>query len=251
MSDIAERVAKLLSLAAEDSGATDAEREQAAERAQKLMVEHRLSKADVDAARGKVSNAQIEMRPYWGTPPLRRNRWVYQLAVAVATINDCEAVYVGGEWGKPGPDIQICLVGESETIEFVHRLVDFIHPQVMRVCLAELEREVGVRMMMSKPVDEDWADDYGLGVAYGAVERIATRLIIAKNEAVGPGNALVLSREQAIKDFYGEHQPERREDKTKVDLWAAHRGSEGAASIDLNPDNKLAGSTPALTQGDH
>lgn len=248
MSEIVDKVAKLLSLAAEDSGATDAERDNAADRAQRLMTEHRISMADVNVAQGKTrSGADIVMKRIWAMPSHMRNRWFFQLATSIAFVNDAEAV-MWGEYGKPG-DVTIALVGEQDTIDFVAHLVNFIRPQIDRLAVDELVKEAEIRISMGRPFGDEEVTDYGTGICMGAVERITTRLMAAKQSA-GPGTELVLSTQAAIKDFYGDNPPERKETETNVNLWALMRGSDRGGSIDLNPDNKLAGDRLAITQGD-
>lgn len=238
MSKVLNKIEKLLALAAEEGGGTEGERNNAAEKAQKLMLEHRISLDDLEKAKGREALPGIERESYGELSQSRY--WVYDLLNSIGEEVQVDAIFVGSLGSK-----RVSLVGRPDMIAYVKLLAEWLEPQLVRECevaLKEAKAEPGNRW-------ERYAI-YGAGelsaltMAFrrsfyeAAVAKIHHRLSMARREAGEKGTALVRSDRAAIDEFYGDRKPKT----TEKDVYTGSGTTSGigaGARADINPGNKV------------
>lgn len=241
MSSVISKIEKLLALAAEESGGTEGERNNAAAKAQQLMIQHRISLDDLEKAKGREALPGIERESLGKISQSRY--WVYDLLNTIGNEVQVDAVYVGGLGSK-----RINLVGRPDMIAYVKLLAEWLEPQLAKEC------EVALAKAKAEP-GSDWErlKAYGPGelsaltMAFrrsfyeAAVAKIGYRLSMARREAGEKGTALVRSDRKAIDDFYGDNAPKSKEYELYEGAGTA-TGIEAGGRVDINPGNKVAGS---------
>lgn len=237
---VVDKVVKLLALASEDGGGTEAERNLAAEKAQALMLEHRIDQAALENARGREALPGIE-RVRLGKFT-QRDYWKYDLYYALGEQVGVDAIYTGDLGSK-----RVSLVGRPDSIEYVQALADWLIPQLSLECekaLLEAKEEPDSRW-------EQWRA-YGAGAVSSltmdfrrsfyeaAVAKIRDRLSMAAREKGELGMALVRSDQAAKDEFYGDSKPEVREIDTYTGRGTVS-GLEAGDRADINPASRVEG----------
>ena len=235
---VVDRIGKLLALAAEDSGGTEAERANALARAQELMHKHRVEEHEL-AASGKERLPGIE--PDRWLPKLGMSKWwLIDLATHVGEGVGVDCIYVPRLASR-----SVYLVGRPESIEYVKLVVGWIQPQLERDARVALKHYKAKRKEVG-----DWPENVGDSAAvsmsynrsfYGhAVVAIGVRLEAErrKQERTSSGTALVVSDKAALAEFYGDNAPKQ----VQQDVYSGAGAAAGAVSgrdVDINPTNKL------------
>lgn len=127
MSNIIDTIEKLLALADPARGGTDAEREVAMQKAQKLMQKHNLDFAAISSnkrsADGDVTDNDIIIKG-------AMNQWRRDLYAAVAGTSFVHAVWF--KYGKH--EGRLLLVGRPDNLAFVRTLTDHLIPWLEDEC---------------------------------------------------------------------------------------------------------------------
>lgn len=241
---IVDRVGKLLRLAAEDSGGTEAERANALARAQELMHKHRIEERELDVS-GRAQLPGVEQQ-LWHRRLGLSKVWLYDLAYAVGQGVGVDAIYVPRLASR-----NVYLVGRPEQIEYVKLVVAWIQPQ--------LEREARLALAKYKERVKDtgrWPENPGdaaaISMAFSrsfyehAVAVIASRLEAErrKQEQTSSGKDLVVSDRAALNEFYGDFAPEETSTPTYEGAGALAGVLAGEAA-DIDPSNKIEGGSDA------
>lgn len=228
--DVLERVRKLLALANEESGAGEHERDNAAERAQVLMVKNRIEEHELEKEReSAIEDVRVGPMPEWKGELL-------------------------GEIGRNGAGVDAVfdrnsdpriwfLVGRPEDIAYVQMLHSWLVPQL------EAECEIGLNIIRSRPDLRSWDQwveprdsiEFRESFFHGAVGAIAARLRAANREAEAEsttGTDLVRSDRAALDEFYGDKKPTKSPPRV-VRGPAADLGWSTGQAADINPGNKV------------
>jgi len=234
---VVDKITKLLALASEEGGGTEAERNLAAERAQEMMLKHRVDQAAIEQARGREALPGIE-RERLGKVNQSRF-WYVQLLEVIADEVQVDVIWVGSLGSK-----RVSLVGRPDSIAYTRKLAEWLAPQLESECAAALIEE--------KAHSDEWALAWSPGEAAArtmefrrsfyeaAVRRIGHRLSMARRAAGVKGTALVRSDKAAIEEFYGDLKPKEvsREDYYGM---GSDSGREAGDRADISPGTKVGG----------
>ena len=228
---ILDRVKKLLALS---TSSNVNEAANAAAAAQKLMLEHRLTEADVsDTQEGQMFELSMGAAGF-------SMRWKFVLVTAVARSFFCEAVGL-----RVGQRRKVRIVGRKEDVEIAAHVFRHLHSEINRLAKIEIEAI-------------DWDEgvcSYGLGMAFGiehdpkqyleSFRRGAVAAVIAKfrtgeeDFVASDSSALVVAsrgrepvREYVVSKFTDTRKL-GHDDVVQVDDLAFVRGYEQAQSISL------------------
>lgn len=126
---IIDKIHKLLRLADEQGGGTDAERDLAAQRAQEMMLKYNIevSLMDEDNAPG-VEQASEQYS--------RGLKWKGDLLSVIGQHNFVEVYYM-----KVGPQFRFVMTGKPHNVAFVRELHKFLASQLTQACSAALARD--------------------------------------------------------------------------------------------------------------
>lgn len=226
---IIDRVAKLLALAAEDSGGTPAERDTAAERAQLLMVKHAIAEGELAGRHGREALPGIS-REHAFTTVGYHARWRQRLLEGIARPVTVDVIYVDHYQHR-----KIWLVGRPDMIAYVRLVHGWLEPQLTGECNRALLSERERRHLTSAQARVFTRTFYEQ-----AAQRIERRLREALSREVDC-TALVRSDRAAIDDFYGDDSPKacNRQSARAFDYEAALAGDAAGQAVDLNPSNKV------------
>lgn len=224
---IIQRIQKLLALADEDGGGTEAERDNAMRRAQELMFKHDLDMAsiegtsDIKFVEGDMTFTQE--RDHW------RGRLFYHIGEALGG-KGFQTKYSRGH-------MRMVLVGQPDTVRFAEILTDWIIPQLTRECeiaLAKAKQDIpGTHARTFRNAFYDTATD-----------RIASRLEAQQNDVEASqgdtGMELVLVRNAALDAYMKENHNLRTTYSSRGNSWGgAAAGAAAGNRADLNPSNKV------------
>lgn len=216
-----ERVKKLLALAA-DGGATEAEAALAMDRAQKIMMEHGLSIATVEASGGMgESREKAESRGRAHKP------WMRELMEALATSSFVHASHTPGRrsrWDGELHPARWTLIGRQSAVVQVQLMHEYLVRTVDRVA-----RDRGT------PSDERFKAGMGERLVERLVERHSAAMAEQRRQAgeakarashpsAAPGNALVV-----VMEDYAQRERDLNEDLRrglKPGTTAANREQE-------------------------
>lgn len=240
MSKVLSKIEKLLALASEEGGGTEAERNNAAEKAQRMMLEHRISLDDLEKAKGREALPGIE-RASLGQIK-QSDYWYYLLLHAIGEEVQVDAIYRGDLGTK-----RVTLVGRPDMIEYVRVLGEWLKPQLEAECaraLIEAKRAPNSqweRMAIYGPGELSAVTmRFKRSFYEAAVAKISHRLSMARRAAGEKGMALVRSDRAAIDEFYGPLKPETVETDVYTGAGTA-TGYEAGGRVDIAPGNKVEG----------
>lgn len=230
------KVAKLLALAEEGRGGSEAEREVALARAQSLMTKHRIEERELVGQAGRSALPGIEQQRWekFGLASV----WKGQLAHEVGRGVGVDAIHLPKLAAR-----RYWLVGRPDDIEYVKLVVAWVVPQLERDCRRELKEFRAERPHL-------WAGNPGSAAAASAafnrsfyeaaVDSISDRLAAARREdaEMAGGSALVLSDRKALDDFYGDNAPKQTRESVYAGYGSA-AGAEAGKVADINPSNKV------------
>lgn len=235
---VIETIRKLLALAAEDSGGTEHERNLAAEKAQELMLKHRIDEAELAKSEGRHMLSGIERRysDQWHFAP--NERWRGMLLSVVGDQVEVDALHQDTEYGY-----EVHLVGRPESMDYVSLMYDWLIPQLASECTAaaKVHMELFPEWMFAKAQRDKLISKFEASFYDAAVIKIGARLYEARKAKEGFSTDLVLHESKAKEDFYdaeGEGPP--REEEWKVVQGAGTEGGLGAGgNVDIDPTNKV------------
>ncbi|MEH3055574.1 MAG: DUF2786 domain-containing protein [Patulibacter minatonensis] len=187
--DIIDRILKLLAMADENSGASENERMQAAERAQRLMLEHQiealeLEQDDQGAVRFTEEEEQVNgRRQQWQTD-------VYFAVGAGVGIHVHQTWKVGHSHNK-----RIVLVGRPEAVALVRSLSRSLIVWLKSECALELAAATNVG---AKASPDRWRRSFYLGAARRIGHRLTEQRERGEQQYQGTGVELVLADRAAL-----------------------------------------------------
>lgn len=224
---IIQRIQKLLALADEDGGGTEAERDNAMRRAQELMFKHDLDMAsiegtaDIKFVEGDMTFTQE--RDHW------RGRLFYHIGQALGA-KGFQTKYSRGH-------MRMVLVGQPDTVRFAEILTDWIIPQLTRECEVAL-----VKAKQDDPGTH--ARTFRNAFYDHATARISDRLEAQQDDVEASqgdtGMELVLVRNAALDAHMEKYSLRSGSSSSRGGDWnGARAGSAAGNRADLNPSNKV------------
>lgn len=233
------RVRKLLALAAEEGGGTEGERNNAAERAQALVLKWRIEDEELARATGRSALPGIKEE---GVGRLTMgDHWKYDLYYAVSDPVAVDTVY----YNAPKFVRVVNLVGRPDMIAYTKLVVEWIMPQLVGEC------EVALRLARIDALanGEESGERWGPGDTIrfkrsfyaGATGALKRRLAKGARETSG-STELVRSDRAALDDYYGDDAPvESSRRASELDYSAAAAGHAAGQAVDVDPSNKVGG----------
>lgn len=241
--DVIAKVRKILQLAG-DSGATEGEREAAAEAATRLMIRHRITQDDLDAAGEGPHRVDVVAEDVGLFGPT--TYWALDLLTAIGQVVTVDAVFIEDGAG----DRATTLVGRPDAVAWVRLLYGWIRPQVEHDARVIVHAEESYRRFMGRPPTPDDLDRYRDGFYAGATQRLHERLVdVVADEAGGRGTDLVVSDRAALARYYGDDAPRQVDTAREIDAEAVVSGYRAADRVDLRPGARLDGDAPQLPAG--
>jgi hypothetical protein len=245
MSKIIDRIVNLQKLSARNEN--DNEAESAARLALRLMREHAISQADVDAAASRVEDPLIERVVIIEGLVLRDKgedrSWLYRrTAPWKRSLGFAVARYLGLQAAYTPRTPLFTFYGHASDVEAAVRLYGVCAQQIDRQCLAWLDEE-------GKRVREDWGEwHWGAGPAKEAGRKF-------RNSAVRGLEAKFaeLSRESAVEDEDGHALVVTRAKQVEDWVNATYSFGQGNAKelggdVEFNGDGWAAGKSLRLTE---
>lgn len=243
---IIEKLRKLFALAAEDSGATEAERNNAAAQAAKLMAKYDIDRAEVGEDSGSA-HGTIGAVP-WRT--IKRNDIWQQLLATSISVGLGNPVEVLGRVGGAGREVY--MIGDPVKVEFVQRLADYLIPQLEIECEAALlarkesyaqaPRIDGLTVVPWKAGDTKRFRQAFLKTAAQALRGRIEDAYREETESVGGTDLILRSDRDRVNDFMDDNDIRVRQSKTRVSSFAgAAAGNEASRRVDIQPGSKLGG----------
>lgn len=224
--EVIEKVAKLLALAT-GKGTTPEEAATAAAAAQRLMLRHRIERAEVDAV---DADDPIAFTASSGSPGegrqeaflYQRKRWQLDLLKAIATSNGCMPVITRKE--RAGKWVE--LVGRRSDLEICGYLWGYL--------AGEIER---LKTQQTRGWSAAHKSHFCLGAAHTIAVALARETAAAAGSDGTPAGALVLSsRYEAAKAWYFERNPGARfvgSRRATVDPLSYHAGRTAGAEVSI------------------
>ena len=246
---ILDRVKKLLALS---TSSNVNEAANAAAAAQKLMLEHKLTEADVsDTQEGQMFELSMGAAGF-------SMRWKFVLVTAVARSFFCEAVGL-----RVGQRRKVRIVGRREDVEIAARVFRHLHSEINRLAKIEIEAvdwDEGVyscRLGLAAGIEHD-PGQYLESFRRGAVAAVIAKFRTGEEDFVASDSrALVVAsrgREQ-VREYVGSKFTDTRklgpDDVVQVDDLAFVRGYEQAQVIVLPGEGSTstAGVNPRKDSG--
>lgn len=232
---IVRRIQKLLAIANDDRG-NEHEAAAAAGQAEKLMRKFNIDFANEIAASVKkghgenMTTADVVATATVG--PMRCERvpgWAQWIAVAIADMHDCGARNNYTQT-KKGMEACIRFYGYDTDVKVAAWTYEYLISTVNRLCKAfrkDPRYLAGGRIVMNS---------YRNGMATGILNTIkgmAAERHREQQQAVA-SRSLVVVKQQAITEKFGEFQYEERTSSARVDVTAFHDGHAAGKKIDVN-----------------
>lgn len=274
-----DKVRKMLALAAEDSGASEAERMLAAQRAQEFMFRHNLDALEIEADEGSGPEFGRDEELIVGMA----NHWRGRL---LASIGRQVNVHVHFRGGRDRKRRTYVMVGRPDQVAFVRELANYLIPYL------ELECEAALRQAIAEGQTQECWKCHGEGVIHdrdmsfasrycsacdgvgerpvhtrtfrgsfyeAATSRIGTRLYTqrremerAAEEASPTGMELVRNDRAALESYVEQTFPDLRTGRASRGSYSPGGVAAGHAAgdrADLSPGTKLRGSQRELGSG--
>lgn len=237
--NVLRRVQKLLAMANDGRGDSN-EAAAAAQMAEKLMRKFQLDNADIIQAELKAKNGAMERGTVFANmkrddpkrPPLKNNPpWGQHLAVAVARLNDCEARQ--GTAKDKHNKFSACLhfFGYSADVQVAVWMFDYLVGCTIEAC-----KLFNAQRRRENRVDKTASEAFRKGFMTRLTARIYAQGTEKKEEqaASSTSRALVVSKQQAIVEAFGDFKYKDSKQATVRDGDAYRAGMRSAADVDLN-----------------
>lgn len=171
-----DKIQKLLALGADNSGATDQERETAMRMAHNLMLKHNIDQSRISKETKKQEARVIVRGQFFGRP------WARQVSAAIAKLFFCDYLFIAATKGKDTHHLFLGLQSNADTAhEFARWLV------------ASISRE-GKRRNRSEGDGRNlWYRSFCTGAASAIARRVDQMIADAKRIESEPGTALVVA----------------------------------------------------------
>jgi hypothetical protein len=228
LAKIKDRIAKLLSMAADSSSPNEAAI--AAGRARSLMDKYQVSEFDVT----KKVETEFATLPAFPDFDDQLDMFRAHLSVAVATYNDCIARYEYTLLSKPRGLVKgkrVLLMGFKSDVELA--------AQMYARLIQNIER---LRKVWFKEQGIKYTTRLGRNFADGAVAIITQRLNAMTKERdtvlIGTGTSLMVIKKEAVEDHFGEAKYGKASPRKKVSavgVAALMAGRKAGASIEIVP----------------
>jgi hypothetical protein len=214
---IAEKIKKLLALAAK--AGTREEAASAAAMAQRLMLEHKLTEADLS----DLANTAETISEEWlagDTGKFRMMKWKECLVYGIATLNGCTALRYSNK--------RMRLIGRDSERRVVEYLSCYLIREVERLALEDYVRH-GFNATVSRWV---WLQNFGLGAVSVILASMKEERqnVTNKSEAI---TALVLRDDERLSSYMAAHYPSCRTttSRHRVSVIAQAYGRKAAQSV--------------------
>jgi hypothetical protein len=223
---IIEKIKKLLALA---NSSNEHEAALAASHAQRLLSEHNLAMADIEAAH-KTNKADKVETTLSKTLP----KWLRHLSSGVSTAFDCQAVHYPAT-GK------MTFIGVGADVQIAAYTFAYLNRTVRRLCASYMKNNVS--LALANRHRELMRQSYYLG----AVSTITTRLKVQKLQTPITSGALVPVKEGLIKQAMNEIGNIRtvRSRKSYINPDAYTKGQDDGRQIGINKG--ISSSSPSMT----
>jgi hypothetical protein len=263
---VIERVQKLLALSDEAGGGTEAERLNAAEKAQDLILKHNLDVLEIEAEQNTGPEFVEDFEDF----DKMTDHWKGSLFAAIGKTVNVQTLYRSG---SSKSQRRYILIGRQDSIEYARSLTNYLVPFLETECEAALikSKDDGETTRCSR------CQGYGLdpykfgscssckGVGQkkvnarvfrnsfydSAVSRIRTRLIERKREQEETGDfstALVRNDEAALDRFVKDkHRVRKSYTKRSRSAAATAAGASAGNNADLSGNAKVGTTRGALT----
>jgi hypothetical protein len=226
--NIIEKIQKLLALADESRGGTEAERELATKRAHELMLKHNIDSFSVSdqSAPGGVNDEELFVKG-------AMNLWKGPLYAAVGSVCFVDTVY----WKLGKHETKWMLVGRADNVSFVRTLCEHLIPWLEQECkdavrIARDEHESNGMKLNPRAFKRSFMES--------ATYRIRSRLH-AQRAAKGVGEELVVHEGAANQDYIAIKvgKPRKSRRRGSQNLAGHTAGREAGNRADLSPGRKL------------
>jgi hypothetical protein len=226
--NIIEKIQKLLALADESRGGTEAERELATKRAHELMLKHNIDSFSVSdqSAPGAVGDDEMVFKG-------ALNLWKGPLYSSVGAACFVDTVY----WKLGKHETKWLLIGRSDNLAFVRTLCEHLIPWLEDECRTAV-----------REAKEDYESAghklnpraFKRSFMQAATSQIYLRLV-AQRSASGVGSELVVHEGAANKEFLEKRVGPVRKSRNRGSRNAAghQAGREAGDRADLSPGRKL------------
>jgi len=229
MDNIISKIQKLLALAAEGSGATEAEARNAAIAAQRLINKHQLDMAEIIAAAEAKGEAPVQQEPIEQQEYAKGKRiaaWEAMLGFILAPAFSCRS-YTARGWDSSS----LMAVGRPTNIAAFKATFDYLVATIERLAKASKPGHIHGR---------EWNSSFGIGACEGIRERIQQES--RQIEAANPNMAIVLRNEkQAVDEYVNANLKLRSGPRRNFSHSGRNAGRSAAAGLNL-------GSVPGRTQ---
>ena len=223
--DVRERIAKLLAMA-EHPNSNEHEAATAAQMAQRLLLQHNLSRADLATGdtTGPAGVGKLDIIEAVGYT------WKRYLLHTLAITNLCQTI------GSPRENTSH-LFGAYDNVQAVVEMYRWLVPQL---------EEIAARAWTQYKRDgtgRETARTWKHGFYMGAIKAIHDKMKPTIDEfASGPGHAIVPYNTQLVKDAVGRVFPHTRTSRSSSRSYDGYTaGRQAGSNITLRPQRKLSG----------
>jgi len=207
---IIDRVRKLLAMANDTSSPNEAAI--AAGRARKLIDQYQISEMDLTT----VEDSDFGQASY-GMGAKSTNKPLGMLAVAVAELNDCNAIWTTQDNG-------------TKAVQFSGMLVDAVSATEMLKYLQQVMYKLAVKAAEGRSDRHA----YRLGFAVGVQQQVREILKERAEIKTDTGQALVVVKQQLVEQHFGARKWKQRRNNYSGDAGAYHRGEAAGRKVSLN-----------------
>lgn len=236
--NIMAKVRKLFALGAEGSGGTEAERNLAMERAQKLMLKYNLDLEAIEtqgegSVKGDVAQNQS------GLQTNRRSDWEGRLLNTIAHYNLCRVYYVASGRGNTKRKVWF-VVGRNHNIAFVQELHQFVVDQLKAECRMALSKARGTGATRNP---NSFRRSFYEGAELSIGSRLADQQRARMVESGSKGQELVRSEtadiDSFLHDLFGDNMAAARQRRGSKNVAGQMAGRDAGRRTDLFPGRKL------------
>jgi len=234
-SALIDRIQKLLNLADGARNNSVAEAATAAALAQKLMLEHQLSLAEVQIdPEGPTADPVIEI--VGEQTDKRTPSWLAGLLFAVGRANGCRVIRFRHQH-------KLTVIGPRSATETTVYLYQYLGREIERLCQRDKPKTLRGPLGSTVPVDHGYSKQWCQAFRLGAVDEVGRRLVAARQEqiaTVAPARtatctALVRRQDAAVATYMATHHPKLRTGRgptcTNGGAYAAGRRAGGEINL--------------------
>lgn len=247
MESILRRVQKLLAIA-NDARANPNEAAAAGEQAEKMMRKFQLEHADVIKAEMK-RNPQATMETAYvfanmkrddpkRPPSVKNPPWGQYLAVGIAKLTDTGARQGFAE-NKFGQSVAaLKFQGYGPDVQLAAWMFDYLVGATIQGC-----QQFNAERKKAGDPSKIASESYRKGFISTLIHRINEQIKAKQAEVSSNSTALVVAKQQAIAEFFGEFEYQTKRDKSNIDPTAYRSGREAAKTVDMNRRGISGGAT--------